>query len=84
MKPVQLHLFLITLWIFSEPTDLTWNELLPTFSTPPPKVDIKTPIRLLKRTLDYLDYVLVEKDGDLVGILTRFDLMRTLGEIIKN
>ena len=50
---------------------------------PPPKVDVKTQVRSLKRTLDYFPYVLVEEDGKLVGILARFDLMELLGEEFK-
>ena len=46
----------------------------------PPRVDVKTPVRSLKRTLDYFDYVLVEKNGYIFGILARHDLMKLLNE----
>ena len=46
----------------------------------PPKVDVKTPVRSLKRTLDYFDYVLVEKEGYIFGILARHDLMKLLND----
>jgi len=46
----------------------------------PPRVDAKTSVRSLKRTLDYFDYVLVEKEGYIFGILARHDLMKLLND----
>ncbi len=73
---------IVTSFVGSDVSDMKINKKM--LDIPPPKVDVKTPIRSLKRTLDYFDYVLVEEEGKIIGILARFDLMRTLGEIIKN
>jgi len=45
---------------------------------PPPTVNAKTPLRALRRILDYFEYVLVEKEGFIHGILVRQDLMKLL------
>ncbi len=45
---------------------------------PPPTVNAKTPLRALRRILDYFEYVLVEKEGFIIGILVRQDLMKLL------
>jgi predicted transcriptional regulator len=47
---------------------------------PPPTVNAETPLRALRRILDYFEYVLVEKDGFIYGILVRQDLMKLLGK----
>ncbi len=47
---------------------------------PPPKVDADTPIRALRRILEYFEYVLVEKNGFIYGILVRQDLNALLNE----
>jgi predicted transcriptional regulator len=43
---------------------------------PPPTVNAKTPLRALRRILDYFEYVLVEKEGFIIGILVRQDFNR--------
>ena len=47
---------------------------------PPPTVNSETPLRALRRILDYFEYVLVEKDGFIYGILVRQDLMKLLNK----
>jgi predicted transcriptional regulator len=46
---------------------------------PPPTVNSETPLRALRRILNYFEYVLVEKNGKSYGILVRQDLMKLLG-----
>jgi predicted transcriptional regulator len=48
---------------------------------PPPTVNSETPLRALRRILNYFEYVLVEKDGFIYGILVRQDLMKLLGKL---
>jgi len=47
---------------------------------PPPRVDADTPIRALRRILEYFEYVLVDKDQFIFGILVRQDLNALLNE----
>jgi len=47
---------------------------------PPPTVNSETPLRVLRRILNYFEYVLVEKDGFIYGILVRQDLNKLLGK----
>ena len=46
----------------------------------PPRVSADTPIRALRRILEYFEYVLVEKDGFIFGILVRQDFNSQLDE----
>jgi len=49
--------------------------------SPPPKVNEKTPIRTLRRIFELFEYVLVEKNNKILGILVREDVNQLLGEI---
>ena len=46
----------------------------------PPRVSADTPIRALRSILEYFEYVLVEKDGFIFGILVRQDFNSQLDE----
>jgi len=46
----------------------------------PPRVSADTPIRALRRILEYFEYVLVEKEGYIHGILVRQDLNNLLNQ----
>jgi predicted transcriptional regulator len=48
---------------------------------PPPTVNAKTPLRALRRILDYFEYVLVEKEGFIIGILVRQDFNRLFSKL---
>jgi predicted transcriptional regulator len=45
---------------------------------PPPIVNEKMPLQSLRELLDSFDYILVEKNGSIYGILVRQDLMKLL------
>jgi predicted transcriptional regulator len=47
---------------------------------PPPTVNSETPLRALRRILNYFEYILVEKKGVIYGILVRQDLMKLLNK----
>ena len=51
---------------------------------PPPTVNAKTPLRALRRILDYFEYVLVEKEGFIIGILVRQDFNRLFSVKFNN
>ncbi len=45
---------------------------------PPPIVNSETPLKALHRILKYFEYVLVERNGKIMGILVRQDMMKLL------
>lgn len=45
---------------------------------PPPRIDARTTVRALRQILESYEYVLVEKNGYIHGILVRQDLMKLL------
>jgi predicted transcriptional regulator len=60
-------------------SDISKVKVMPEMlEIPPPIVNSKNPLRALHRILDYFEYVLVEKEGFIIGILVRQDLMKLL------
>ena len=63
-------------------SDVSGLKIVPEMlDIPPPMVDVKMPLHALVNILKYFEYVLVEKEGFIHGILVRQDVNRLLEKI---